>query len=444
MDEQMMFKNIFSVLNVFIITYLMMNQTQDTNHKNRHFHMFCFSSTVLLRIFINYVSIHILYHYMVIIVICIIIGRFVFQQSLKYCLLIGRVFLSIVLLGQLLSCIFFYRYNSNEILADLPARNQIEIMIFAELVIIVGSLMIKGIVKKIPLLFAGIHMFTILLPLFINIIVMAIAADLLYYEKKLIVDNASAVVTVIAASIAMFMGTICNIVILENFLNVKNIENQKNLQISEISMQYDYYVRQSKDMENIRKLSHDIKNHLEALKENIDYQQKIDYIDGIERKLNIYQSYYKTGNTFIDNVLHAKRLEALENNIEFKVFADFTVFRTIKNEDLCVIVSNTVDNALRECQLMKAENPKTECLIQLKAKKRKGFLSIVCENSLRKSQAELLRTNITMKTSKEDKINHGFGVRNIKDIVKEYDGEVVFHVIDDMFSVSIIIPMHMI
>lgn len=208
MDEQMMFKNIFSVLNVFIITYLMMNQTQDTNHKNRHFHMFCFSSTVLLRIFINYVSIHILYHYMVIIVICIIIGRFVF--------------------------------------------------------------------------------------------------------------------------------------------------------------------------------------------------------------------------------------------LEYKVFADFTVFRTIKNEDLCVIVSNTVDNALRECQLMKAENPETECLIQLKAKKRKGFLSIVCENSLRKSQAELLRTNITMKTSKEDKINHGFGVRNIKDIVKEYDGEVVFHVIDDMFSVSIIIPMHMI
>lgn len=59
-------------------------------------------------------------------------------------------------------------------------------------------------------------------------------------------------------------------------------------------------------MENIRRLSHDIKNHLEALRGDVDYHQKMDYIDGIERKLSIYQSYYKTGNTFIDNVLHVK------------------------------------------------------------------------------------------------------------------------------------------
>ena len=49
-------------------------------------------------------------------------------------------------------------------------------------------------------------------------------------------------------------------------------------------------------MENIRKISHDIKNHLEALRGNVDYQQKQEYIDGIESKLDIYQSYYKTGN----------------------------------------------------------------------------------------------------------------------------------------------------
>ena len=52
---------------------------------------------------------------------------------------------------------------------------------------------------------------------------------------------------------------ICNVVVLENYLNVKKIENEKKLQISEISMQYDYYVKQSNDMENIRRLSHDIK-----------------------------------------------------------------------------------------------------------------------------------------------------------------------------------------
>jgi len=284
-------------------------------------------------------------------------------------------------------------------------------------------------------------MIIIIIPLLINIVVMAICADQLYYDKGIIIGNIWSAMTVMAVCIVMLIGTFSNIIILGNYLNVKKIENEKKLQISEISMQYDYYVKQSNDMENIRKLSHDIKNHLEALRGNVDYRQKMDYIDGIERKLSIYQSYYKTGNTFIDNVLHAKRLEALDKKIEFKVFADFSAFRRIKNEDLCVIVSNSVDNALRECQLMKAEDPEVECLIQLKARKLKGFLSIICENTLRESQVEFLKNNTTLETSKADKKNHGFGVKNIKSVVKDYGGEVSFHVVDGIFSTSVIIPI---
>lgn len=125
---------------------------------------------------------------------------------------------------------------------------------------------------------------------------MAICADQLYNDKRMIVDNVWSIITIIVVCIVVFMGTVCNIVVLENYLNVKKIENEKNLQISEMSLQYDYYMKQSNDMENIRKISHDIKNHLEALRGNVDYQQKQEYIDGIESKLDIYQSYYKTGN----------------------------------------------------------------------------------------------------------------------------------------------------
>ena len=370
-----------------------------------------------------------------------IIGHFLFQYSIKYCLLLGSVFLSVILLGQLISCIFFYRYSSDGILADLSEKYQIHMILIAEIVIIIGNLVIKKIVNKIPLLLSGLNVVTIIIPLFINIVVMAICADQLYNDKRMIVDNVWSIITIIVVCIVVFMGTVCNIVVLENYLNVKKIENEKNLQISEMSLQYDYYMKQSNDMENIRKISHDIKNHLEALRGNVDYQQKQEYIDGIESKLDIYQSYYKTGNTFLDNLLHAKRLEALEKKIEFKVFADFTPFKRVKNEDLCVIVSNIIDNALRECQLMKADNPKIECLVQLKARKIKGFLSIICENSLRESQAEALRGNSVMETSKEDKKNHGFGVKNIRRVVREYGGEVSFNVVDDMFSVSILIPI---
>ena len=91
--------------------------------------------------------------------------------------------------------------------------------------------------------------------------------------------------------------------------------------------------------------------------------------------------------------------------------------------------------------MLSPERSMVECLVQLKAKKVKGFLSILCENSLRDSQVRYLRENATLETSKEDKKNHGFGVKNIKSVVKDYGGEVSFSVLDDMFSVSVIIPI---
>lgn len=444
MYGQVILKNIFSVINILLILYLMLGERKSRKYnavRSRYSFILCIGSLVILRMMANGVELHIVYNYASIIIIVMIIGHFLFQYSLKYCLLRGCVFLSVILLGQLISCIFFYRYGSDGILAEFPEKYQIYMILIAEIVIIIGNLVIKKIVNKIPLFLSGMNVVTIIIPLFINIVVMAICADQLYNDKRMIIDNIWSIITIVAVCIVVFMGTVCNIVVLENYLNVKKIENEKKLQISEMSLQYDYYMKQSNDMENIRKISHDIKNHLEALRGSVDYQQKQEYIDGIERKLDVYQSYYKTGNTFIDNLLHAKRLEALEKKIEFKVFADFTPFRRVKNEDLCVIVSNTIDNALRECQLMKADDPKTECLVQLKARKIKGFLSIICENSLRESQAEVLRRNSVMETSKEDKKNHGFGVKNIKRVVREYGGEVSFNVVDDMFSVSILIPI---
>lgn len=443
MYAQSIIKNLFSIINIFLITYLLIDRknNQEYRKKNWYSYVLCIGSIFLVRVMENGVSIHIVYNYITIVIIVMFIGHFLFQRNMKYCILIGSIFLSISLLGQLLSSIFLYPYSGNRVLAELPGIYQVVMMVIAESVIIAGCLTLKKIIERIPPHLSSINVMTIFIPLLLNIIVMAVCTDNLYNDKTVIIGNIWSVITISIVPIVMFLGTVCNIVILENYLNVKKIENEKKLQISEMSLQYDYYMKQSKDMENIRRLSHDIKNHLEALKENIEPEQKIEYINGIERKLNKYQSYYKSGNTFIDNLLHTKRLEAIEKGIEFKVFADFTEFRQIRNEDLCVIISNTIDNALRECRLMKEENPMVECLVQLKAKKVKGFLSILCENSLRDSQVRYLRENATLETSKEDKKNHGFGVKNIKSVVKDYGGEVSFSVLDDMFSVSVIIPI---
>ena len=117
----------------------------------------------------NGTELHIVYNYVTIVIIAMIMGHFLFHYNLKYNLLIGSIFLSIVLLGQLLSCIFLYSYSSNGILAELPSKYQNSMIIISEIVIIIGSLGFKKIIEQIPAFLVGINMIIIIIPYLFNI-----------------------------------------------------------------------------------------------------------------------------------------------------------------------------------------------------------------------------------------------------------------------------------
>ncbi len=78
------------------------------------------------------------------------------------------------------------------------------------------------------------------------------------------------------------------------------------------------------------------------------------------------------------------------------------------------------------------------------------FLSIVyeaaesgieCENSVRQKQAEMVRKEEELKTTKEDKENHGYGIKNVGSVVQRYGGETSISINGSMFSISMIIPV---
>lgn len=187
--------------------------------------------------------------------------------------------------------------------------------------------------------------------------------------------------TTIAAFVLIPMcGTIGSISMLESYLNVKYIENEKKLRLTEMNLQYDYYVRLEKDMEQVKSLSHDIRNHLEALKGSGNEREKAEYIESIESRLERFESHYRTGNTFIDSLLRKKKQEAAELDIPFQVVADLRPFQRLREE-------------------------------------------------------------AGMATTKEDQKHHGYGIKNIETAVHKYDGEISIAVHDRMFCLSIIIPV---
>lgn len=438
-------KDLFSLLNIILIIYLLNWKKQEekihVTSRDVVIWIICIATIFLIRFLENRVSLHIIYEYLTIFVIVLVIGRFLLKHDFQYAFIVSLIFLSIVTLAQFLGCMMIYLKSNEKTIYQLSDPYQIELLIIIEVVMIIGTIAARSVARRIPSSVPAVSLITITIPLIINIIIMAVAADSVYFDSSLKIITIESLVTILLLCIAMVVGNISNLIVLEYYLNIKTIEEEKKLRINEMSIQYDYYLKLSKDMENIRRLSHDINNHLEALKGNADEKERLDYIKGIQHNLANYQSYFKTGNTFVDNILHSKKLEASEYDIQFKVVADFLPFKQIKNEDLCVIISNTVDNALRECRMLKEEIPMSESLIQLKAGKVRGFLSIVCENSIRKTQAENIKKFKQLETTKTDRNKHGYGIKNIESVVRKYGGELSIAVVDDMFCLSVIIPI---
>ena len=86
MHGQVILKNIFSVLNILLILYLMLGERKSRRYnavRSRYSLIICVVSLVLFRMMANGAELHIVYNYVSIIIIVMIIGHFLFQYSIK-------------------------------------------------------------------------------------------------------------------------------------------------------------------------------------------------------------------------------------------------------------------------------------------------------------------------------------------------------------------------
>lgn len=446
MRTYFLLKDFFSLLNIGLILYLLLvNREKRDRITIEKFitvrKILCLFFVSAIRLLENRMEVHIAYIYLTVIMVILILGYAFESSNIMYNMLISSLFLLIISLSQVISVVVGYILTQGmHGLYQLSPKGQIGLLAIAEISIIVGVFLCVKIIKNIPSKISVLNFITILIPLIINIAIMAFMGDDLYYNSYKFDANIVSVVSMLLVSLGLIVGNICSIAMLEYYLNVKYIEAEKRIRINEMSQQYDYYIRLEKETDNIKRLAHDFRNHLEALKYNHDNEEKQEYIRNIEKRLERYECYYRTGNTFMDSLLQSKAQQAADSGIEFKVIADFRPFQKVRNEDLCTIIANIVDNALRECSLIRMETPEEECIIQVKARKSLDFLWIYCENSVREKQAKMVSRAKELKTTKDDKQNHGYGIKNVQSTVNEYGGEISISIRDELFCVSITIP----
>lgn len=219
-------------------------------------------------------------------------------------------------------------------------------------------------------------------------------------------------------STMMILMILCNLLLVCVCIWVLFIESswkQNQLQME----QYTQYVKRLEDEHDaVRSMYHDLKHHFQALDsyaQSDDMDSLKQYLSDLETEINTNteSSYtHYTKNPLFNAILSEKqnKAEAAGVQIVFRGNLDRDIF--VRAYDLCIIVSNLMDNALEHAE--KAGSRK----IEVYASQEDRCILLQFVNNVPPSAEVKIG-----KTSKEDKFIHGYGLKNVKKAAERYYGD---------------------
>lgn len=240
-------------------------------------------------------------------------------------------------------------------------------------------------------------------------------------------------------SLIVALGGIAIYIILFSFVYYFNQKEDYRSQ-TEISQKFniqqkEYFTNLLETDKNTRCFKHDIINHLMSLKsleEKGEYGQLRIYLNDMLQDLdNVFEKQYNVGNDIADIIIN-HYLGPLNDKCDIEVVGFIGDNLEISDKDLCTILSNLVKNAVE------AVKDIDDKVIKVKVEEGQEFFRITVENTFSGYVKKDRQGNIV--TVKGDKINHGIGLGNIRNIVEKYHGKMNTIIEGNIFKVEIFLP----
>ena len=232
-----------------------------------------------------------------------------------------------------------------------------------------------------------------------------------------------------------FMPFVCCVLYLVLLL-YNSTEERKRSQLEQVQKSLDLQLSQAvKEINSLResqalaiRYRHDLRHHLQYLSVCIENGQEDlaqTYISGICKEIETQTVRHYCENETANLVLSAFAGRAQKVGITMDVKGALPTFIMVSDSDLCVILSNALENALHACQALAHDGKETFIHVQIYEREGKFFLQVVntCENTVRFEKG----IPVT------DKAGHGIGVQSICAIVERYGGIYSFEVQDGRF-----------
>lgn len=204
----------------------------------------------------------------------------------------------------------------------------------------------------------------------------------------------------------------------------------------QIHAQAEHYKALSDANWEVRRFRHDFKNTriaIEKLLADGDQTQALSLLQAcgdVQDAPNRNMVLFDTGNGIADALLTDKQKCAAAHNTAI-IFQGAIPQNALAPTDLCVILGNTVDNAIEACEKLPPGIERTVCVT---CNCSSGFLFLTIQNPT--AETVTVRDN-HIATTKRDKTLHGFGLLSLQSVVKKYDGSVKLYTTENRFTVNI-------
>jgi sensor histidine kinase regulating citrate/malate metabolism len=184
------------------------------------------------------------------------------------------------------------------------------------------------------------------------------------------------------------------------------------------------------DMEVINIKCHDIRHQLSQFEGKLTQ----DELESLKATIQIYDSTLKTGNEILDTILYKKQLFCTQNQIQLSCIADGSCLNFISSTHLYSLLNNAIENAIEAVMQLKNEEMR---IISISVGIENALTAIHITNYYNASPS--VKEQFPQ-TTKEDSAHHGFGIKSMRYIVQQYNGDLTFDMQDNIFYLHIYFP----
>ena len=242
------------------------------------------------------------------------------------------------------------------------------------------------------------------------------------------------------ASISAFLLLFINVLVfgLYRYNQAKEAEYYElQLQVQKEYDAVEYYKMLLQEDENQNILIHDIKKHLQSislLNEQGAKEKITEYIEEIIHSSDLQSSVRICNHEFLNAILcrYARSCEKKDISLRADIRSDSLNF--MSDNDLTALFCNLMDNALEAAS--KVQESYIELSVSLKSGTNIVVISMInsCEENPLNSAGGFI-------TRKQDKKSHGYGMKSIKRIISNYDGEMNLYFEEESSSFHTIIML---